>query len=119
MPLIDPNYKLAAAKRIAMTGKTDESLSELKLLSKYDPRNLDYLLALSALNENIGDYRSSILTRNEITKLDPWNAKNYLELGRNYKLIGEFIEMERCKKIILEFAANTPEASIALTELVS
>ena len=119
MPLIDPNYKLAAAKRIAMTGKTDESLSELKLLNKYDPRNLDYLLALSALNENIGDYRNAILKRNEITKLDPWNAKNYLELGRNYKLIGEFIEMERCKKIILEFASNTPEASIALTELVS
>ena len=46
-------------------------------------------------------------------------AKNYLELGRDYKLIGEFTEMERCKKIILEFAANTPEASIALTELVS
>jgi hypothetical protein len=74
---------------------------------------------LAALSENIGDYRYSILKRNEIAKLDPWNAKNYLELGRDYKLIGEFTEMERCKKIILEFAANTPEASIALTELVS
>jgi tetratricopeptide (TPR) repeat protein len=88
-------------------------------LNKYDSRSLDYLLALSGLSENMGDYRYSILKRNEITKLDPWNAKNYLELGRDYKLIGEFTEMERCKKIILEFAANTPEASIALTELVS
>ena len=119
MILIDPNYKFGAAKQVAMTGKKDEALSELKLLNKYDPRSLDYLLALSALSENMGDYRYSILKRNEITKLDPWNAKNYLELGRDYKLIGEFTEMERCKKIILEFAANTPEASIALTELVS
>jgi len=117
--LIDPNYKFVVAKQVAMTGKKDEALSELKLLNKYDSRSLDYLLALSGLSENMGDYRYSILKRNEITKLDPWNAKNYLELGRDYKLIGEFTEMERCKKIILEFAANTPEASIALTELVS
>jgi hypothetical protein len=119
MTLIDPNYKFSVAKQVAMTGKKNEALSELKLLNKYDSRSLDYLLALAALSENIEDYRYSILKRNEIAKLDPWNAKNYLELGRDYKLIGEFTEMERCKKIILEFAANTPEASIALTELVS
>jgi len=119
MILIDPSYKLYAAKQIALTGNKDEAISELKALNKYDPRNLDYLLALSELSENMGDYKFSIVKRNEITKLDPWNAKNYLELGRDYKLVGEFAEMERCKKIILEFASNTSEASIAMTELVS
>jgi tetratricopeptide (TPR) repeat protein len=119
MNLIDPNYKFDSAKRVAMTGKKDEALSQLNSLNKYDSRNLEYLLAISALSENMTDYKFAILKRNEITKLDPWNAKNYLELGRDYKLIGEFTEMERCKKIILEFATNTPEASIALTELVS
>jgi len=119
MPLIDPNYKFQAAKRTALTGKKDEAMSQLKELNKYDPINLDYLLAIAELSENMGDYEYSIVKRNEIAQLDPWNAKNYLELGRNYKLVSEFVEMEKCKKIILEFASNTPEASIAMTELVS
>ena len=118
MTLIDPNYKFDAAKRVAMTGKTDEALTQLKLLNKYDPRNIEYLLALSAISENKGDFNFAIEKRIEVVKLDPWNAKNYLELGRDYKLIGEFTKMERCKMTILEFAPNSPEANIALTELV-
>ena len=100
-------------------GEQKESIRVVNELVENNPRNLYALDAVALLSREINDPTAEIQARKSISRLDPWNAKNYLELGRDYKLIGEFTEMERCKKIILEFAANTPEASIALTELVS
>lgn len=119
MTLVDPYYKFQAARRIASTGNVDESLSQLKSLNQYDPRNLDYLSSLALLSEAQGDYKFSIVKRNEISRFDPWNARNYLELGKDYKMTGQLAEMENCKRIILEFAPNSIEAKLAVTELVS
>ena len=116
--LIDPFYKLKAAERVAMAGNKEEGLRVMQKLHAYDPRNLDYLLSLAALAQNMEDYRFAIETRETITKYDPWNAKNYLDLGLVYKFLGNFEKMDDCRQVIMSFAKDTPEGQLAATELV-
>ena len=116
--LIDPFYKLKAAERVAMAGNKEEGLRIMKVLHAYDPNNLDYLLSLAALAQNMENYELAIDTREKITKHDPWNAKNYLDLGLVYKFLGNFEKMNDCRQIIMSFAKDTQEGKLAVTELV-
>jgi hypothetical protein len=55
--------------------------------------------------------------RLQIAKYDPFNAANYLQLGRNYKSIGDLAKMNEMRSKILSFAPNTEEAKQAISEL--
>jgi hypothetical protein len=50
--------------------------------------------------------------------LDPHNAKNYYQLGLNYKSLGDYVNMEKMKNKVLSFAKDTPEGAAALKDLV-
>ena len=54
-----------------------------------------------------------------ITELDPWNAANYLELGRYYKSQGAKEQSELMLNKILSFAAMHPIAEEAKKEIGS
>jgi O-antigen ligase len=116
--LIDPYYKFKAAELLAMSGDTQGSLFVIKQLQANDQRNQDYLLALASIYDFMGDYVLSIQIRENLIEYDPWNAKNYLELARLYKITGNFAKMEIYREKIMSFAGNTPEAEIAKKELV-
>jgi tetratricopeptide (TPR) repeat protein len=99
-------------------GYVQESLTELDKLKKSDPRNLDILNMLSEINENLQRYPEAIQLRTQIAKYDPWNATNYLQLGRDYKIIGDTNGMKAMREKINSFALKSQEAAQANLELI-
>ena len=117
-PLNDPSYKLFSASRLIDAG-FEQGLTEAEKLYKVDSRNLDTLALLSITNERLGNLPKAIEFRKAISELDPWNAENYLALGRYYKSQGNSTESKRMLDKILSFAANHPIAEKAAKELGS
>ena len=115
--LADPSYKMTVAGWLAANGYVEDGLKELYKMKEYDPRNLDTLIVLAQFNEELGRYSEAIKLRNEVIKYDQWDATNYLQLGKNYKLLGEFGQMDQMLEKILSFASNTELASKARVEL--
>ena len=73
---------------------------------------------LASLYEQYGLTNEAVESRIAISKLDPWNAKNYLQLGKLYKFQGNYDSMAEVKNKILSFAAATNEGKQANLELV-
>ena len=115
--LADPSYKMTVAGWLAANGYVEDGLKQLYKMKEYDPRNLDTLIVLAQFNEELGRYSEAIKLRNEVIKYDQWDATNYLQLGKNYKLLGEFGQMDQMLGKILSFASNTELASKARVEL--
>jgi O-antigen ligase len=116
-PLMDPVYKANLASYLVVTGFTTEGMAALQGLNNYDPRNLDTLLLLSEFSEQFQRYDLAITYRLNITKLDPWNAKNYLALGKLYKNTGQIDLMNKVLDEINSFASETPEGELANLDL--
>jgi len=119
IPFIDPTSKLGLAELLAQTGKTGAAVVTIDKLLVKDPRNQYMLNTRAALSEYLKDYRKAIEFRLRIEKYDPWNAKNKLQLGVDYKNIGNFSSMVEYKEKILKFAPNSEEAKTAITVLVN
>jgi len=117
-PLIDPYYKLKMVDLLATTDKQSVAVSELDKLLKSDPRNQDILNIQANIAERLPDFEKAINFRESLAKYDPWNAINYLNLGRDYRAIGDYENMNRMRDKILSFASNTDAAKTAIIELV-
>jgi len=116
---IDQSYALAAAMYLFDGGYIDEGLAAVKKINSSDPRNLDALNALALVSENQSKFNDAIGYRLDMAKLDPWNAKNYLALGKDYKAISDTTNTKAMLDKILSFAASDPIAEQAKTELAS
>ncbi len=116
--LIDPEYTFIAASLLSYNGYIDRSKEILKDILVKDPRNLNALNLLAEISERSNQIEEAIYYRESILKLDPWNARNLLQLGREYKFAGNFNAMNDMKTRILSFASQKPEAQLAVTELV-
>jgi hypothetical protein len=55
----------------------------------------------------------SINYRLKISQLDPWNASNYLELGKNYNSQGDEFNTALMLEKIISFAPKHPIAESA------
>jgi O-antigen ligase len=117
IPLLEPQYRVETSYNLAYKGYTGESAVQIDKVLSNDARSQDGLTLKSMAFEAIGDYENAIKVRLEITKLDPWNAKNYLKIGQLYKLSNNLSGAETMLSKILSFAPNTPEASQAKSEL--
>lgn len=118
-PLIEPAYKVASMNYLAAAGFTEKALEELNKQLKYDPRNLDVLNPIAELNERLGRVPEAIVARELIYGLDPWNTRNLLQLGREYKYLGNIEKMLDAKKRILDFDRSSKESVAAQAELIS
>jgi len=117
--LIEPANKLTSALNLIQAGFTNEGILVLKKILAEDPRNLDAINGLALTSEQLNRIPDAITYREKMTKLDPWNAANYLALGKNYKAQGDFVKSKEILDKILSFASNHPIAQQAKTELVS
>jgi tetratricopeptide (TPR) repeat protein len=113
----DPYYKVQSANSIYIMGYKKEASLEVKKLLQEDPRNLDYLGVIAFLEVSDNNISDAIITRIKIITYDPWNAQNYLELGKLYKLSGDLTKAAEMKDKILSFAGNTDIAKIAIETL--
>jgi len=119
IPFIDPISKLVLAELLAQTGKLDEAVLIIDKLLIDDPRNQNMLNTRAALSEFLKEYKKAINFRKIIEKYDPWNAKNFLQLGVDYKNLGDFESMLVYKEKILNFVPDSEEAKTAITVLVN
>jgi tetratricopeptide (TPR) repeat protein len=116
-PLLDPTYKLTAAMKLVAGGFVDEGLAVAEQIAQNDPRNLDALNSIATVNEQISKLSIAITTRKKISVLDPWNAANYLQQGKNYKAQGDLVKSSQMLEKILSFASNHPISAQAKIEL--
>ena len=84
----DPQYKLLTLTYLYDMGFKNEAYKEIKKLYVSDPINLDVLNSLALISQQIGNVSESIDTAEKIAILDPWNAENYFNLVKLYKLNG-------------------------------
>jgi len=118
-PLIDPAHQLTSAMFLIQSGFTDEGIVVAEKILSNDPRNLDAINGLALTSEQLNKIPEAIIYRQMMAKLDPWNAVNYLALGKNYKTQGDLIKTKEMLEKILSFALNNPVAEQAKTELAS
>lgn len=116
-PLIDPSYSLSSAMYLIQAGFTDDGLAEAKKIHQNDPRNLDAINGLALTYEQLNNFPEAISYRLKMAELDQWNAVNYLELGKDYKVQGDLINSKAMLEKILSFAPNDPVAAKAIAEL--
>ena len=117
--LNDPGYILSCALNLAQAGYLEKSLLALEKIHSRDPRNLDALNALAAISEQLNKPNEAIVYRLKISKLDPWNAVNYLALGKVYKVQGDIVKSKAMLDKIVSFAPNHPVTLQAKTDLAS
>jgi hypothetical protein len=84
-PLNDPSYSLSRAIALVQSGFIDEGMRIISNIHERDPRNLDALNGLAILSENLDKKSEALTYRLEIADLDPWNAVNYLAIGKIIK----------------------------------
>jgi hypothetical protein len=118
-PLVEPYYKFTSASYLINTGFVQEGMDELRKLHNSDPRDLDVLRSLGEYETQLGNDSKAVLYFKEISQLDPWNAHNYLTLGRLYKKAGDFKNMSEMRQKIESFASGTEDGKNAAIELVS
>ena len=113
-PFSDPFYKYRAAYFLIDMGYSDEAYKIILESHKNDPRNSDYLEGLASFEESKLNISSAILVRNEISKIDPWNAANYFKLLLLYKNNKDMVNANAMKIRIISIAPNTVIAKTAI-----
>jgi O-antigen ligase len=116
-PLADPSYKLQVSLVMADMGYKEEAFIQIRNLSSGDPRNLDFLRALIFFESQNQNVENLIALRNSVSKYDPWNAQNYLELCKLYKFSGDLVKAKEVQEKIISFAPNSDQAKDAIKEL--
>ena len=115
--LNDPTYKLTAAMNLAQSGFIEEGLTEVLKIHAENPRNLDALNVLVRTYEQTNRIPEANIYREKISQIDPWNADNYLSLGKNYKAQGDLVKSKAMLDKILAFAAGKEIAEQAKIDL--
>jgi tetratricopeptide (TPR) repeat protein len=116
-PLIDPVYSLNAAMNLVQAGFVKEGLAKVEKISRDDPRNLDALNSLAVIYEQTNEINRAIINREKITQIDPWNAANFLALGKNYKFLGNSAKSKAMLDKILSFASSNKISDQAKIDL--
>ena len=118
LPLINPIYKITSASYLANSGFPKEGIEVLEEIVDKDKRSDDALALLATYYAQLSRLDLAIEKRVALANLDPWNAANYLELGRLYKATGDFEKMTEVKVKILSFAPETAEGKTTIIELM-
>lgn len=112
-PLNDPNYSLNCAIALVGAGFIEDGLAIAKKIYNDDPRNLDAINGLALVSEQLGNFPDAIFYRLKMAELDPWNAVNYLELGKDYKASGDPLKSRAMLDKILSFSTGPNGGPIA------
>ena len=117
--LAEPTYKITSANYLFAAGFQNEGINVLKEFIDKNERDLDAITSLVQIYEQIKDYKNAMYGREKIKELDPWNTKNLLQLGREYKFFNEMDKMKSTLNYINSFDRVSEESKLARTELIS
>lgn len=116
-PLNDPYYVLNSAINLIQLGEVANGIDATKKVFSNDSRNLDALQSLALTYESSANISEAIVNRELISNLDPWNAANYLALGKDYKSQGNSVKSKEMLDKILSFASENQIANQAKIDL--
>ena len=117
LPFNNINYQNQVGVYLASSGYPNQAVELLKKSLDKTPNSLDTLNVLANIYESAKQPSFAIPYRVKIAELNPWNAKNYLQQGKNYRDTGDFIRMEEMLVKIRSFASSNEVYNIAVTEL--
>ena len=107
LPLIDASYRTAIGGNLLDYKSQELGIQVLLDSIKKDSRDLYAMWGLALNFELNGNLAEAIKYRQKIETLDPWNAKNYLQLARDLKLVGNSQDAIAYARKILSFAPET------------
>lgn len=90
--------------------------SMLKVLSMY-PERVPSLLKMAELKYILEDYDGSILTLNEVARLDPQNGEAYFMLGMNFRSLNDSDRAINAFQTAVEMDSGLTDAWITLGEM--
>jgi len=117
LPFNNINYQNQVGVYLASSGYPNPAVELLKKSLDKTPNSLDTLNVLANIYESAKQPSFAIPYRVRIAELNPWNAKNYLQQGKNYRDTGDFIKMEEMLVKIRSFASSNEVYNIAVAEL--
>ena len=106
-PLIEPSYKMGIADKLMIRGLSDQAMEVITELVNSEPRNLDYLTTRAYFAEYLSDFELAISDRENISRLNQYNAINYKFLVASYLKTGKISEAKKILDKVNSFAPNT------------
>ncbi len=116
-PLAQPYYKIEAADMFFMLGNIQEAITAAEKVLRQDPINPTYIGVLATMYEASGRFNKAIDQRIELSKYDPNNAKNYLQLIKLYKQVGDITNATQMLNKIVSLTPSSEVADLARREL--
>jgi tetratricopeptide (TPR) repeat protein len=116
-PLAQPYYKIEAADMFFMLGNGQEAITAAEKVLRQDPINPTYIGVLATMFEASGRFNEAIDQRIELSKYDPNNAKNYLQLVKLYKQVGDITNATQMLNKIVSLTPSSEVADLARREL--
>jgi len=116
VPLLEMKYAVMTGINLVSNGYVEEGMRVLKQELEKDPRSLDVLLVIADFSEQLRQYPEAIDYRLKIEALDPWNGKNYLQMARLYRTVGDVEKTRGTLEKLFAFASTTPEGETAKKE---
>jgi len=108
--LSDFSYKFTAAVYLYQSGQKINAKAELIKIAENDPKNLEALNYLALISEEEGDLQKNLAYRIKIDLLDPWNARNILEMAKIYNQLNNGSQVSQLRDRLISFAPSTEEA---------
>jgi tetratricopeptide (TPR) repeat protein len=106
-PFLDPVYKVRIAGFLIDYGDREVGLRAINEVILQDPRNLTALSVMAAYFENLREFEQALKFRQQIEKLDPWNAQNYYTMILDYQNLNNLTKSKEYAQKIKSFAAGT------------
>ena len=116
-PFAQPYYKIEAADAFYILGIKDLAVSSAKRVVEIDPINPTYLSVLATMQETAANFSEAIKIRITLSEYDPYNVKNYLQLIKLYKQVGDTPGAVKMRDKIIALAPNSETAELAKVEI--
>lgn len=118
LPFVDAEYRAQTGFYLATSGYLEEGIAILDENIDKHPYSINSYNIIANIYESLNKPKEAEPYRLAIIEMNPWNAKNYLQLGKNYKAQQDYPNMEKMLKTIESFASMTEVYTQAKNDLV-
>lgn len=118
LPFVDAEYRAQTGFYLATSGYLEEGIAILDENIDKHPYSINSYNIIANIYESLNKPKEAEPYRLAIIEMNPWNAKNYLQLGKNYKAQQDYVNMEKMLKTIESFASMTEVYTQAKNDLV-
>ena len=114
---LNAEWPILSANSLYQDDAFKQSAAAAKRAIHLDSRDYRAWFFLASSQEKLGSFAEAIKSREAAALIDPYNAENLLELGRDYVKINEPAKAKQLINKINEFAPKSSQYSDALKEL--